>query len=100
MSTLVNIDIFLIDSGSFSKRWASVTTTTPMITSPITQDEDKYNFSDGVLSNEPTSKTFQTTSLTDATHQVPVEVTMLPVATPAPLRQQTSANLNILVVMR
>ncbi|XP_019849119.1 PREDICTED: uncharacterized protein LOC105316846 isoform X1 [Amphimedon queenslandica] len=72
------------DSSSFSKRWTSVTTTTPMITSPITQDEEKYDFSDGVLSNEPTSKTFQTTSLTDATHQVSVEVTMLPVATPAP----------------
>lgn len=83
-STLVYIDIFPIDSSSFSKRWTSVTTTTPMITSPITQDEEKYNFSDGVLSNEPTSKTFQTTSLTDATnHQVPVEVTMLPVATSA-----------------
>ena len=63
------------------KRWTSVTTTTPIITSPIVLDEEKCYFNDGALSNEPTSKTFQTFDLAT---QVPVEVNVLPVATPAP----------------
>lgn len=63
------------------KRWTSVTTTTPIITSPIVLDEEKCDFNDGALSNEPTSKTFQTFDLAT---QVPVEVNVLPVATPAP----------------